>query len=107
MDKALTLLGFARKAGKLSCGMEAVKEAMNRKKARLALAAADISEKSKKEIRFFAEKNRVGFTELKRFDSKALSDAIGRRCSTVTINDSGFADAFLKAYDEGGNANDK
>ena len=101
------MLGFASKAGKLSCGMAAAQDAMQKKKACLALAASDISQKSKKEIRFFAEKNSVGFAELNRFDSQELSRSIGRKCGIVTINDSGFADAFMKAYDEGGIANDK
>ena len=40
-------------------------------------------------------------------DISAVSDAVGRRCGILTINDSGFADAFLKAYVEGGKANDE
>ncbi len=107
MDKVLTLLGFASKAGKLSYGMTAAQDALKGKKACLALAASDVSEKSKKEIRFFAQKNSVAFAQLHRVDSRELSGSIGRKCGIVTINDSGFADAFLKAYDEGGNANDK
>ena len=107
MAKVLTLLGFAAKAGKLSYGMAAAQDALNGKKAFLALAASDVSKKKKKEIRFFAQKNSVAFAELNRCDSRELSEAIGRKCGIVTINDSGFADAFLKAYDEGGNANDK
>ena len=101
------MLGFAQKAGKLSCGMEAAKEALNRKKAVLALSAFDVSEKSKKEIRFFAEKNSVEFLELHHLDTESLSASVGRKCGIVTINDDNFGNAFLEAYDKGGNANDK
>ena len=37
----------------------------------------------------------------------AVSDAVGRRCGILSVNDSGFAGALLKAYVEGGNANDE
>lgn len=106
-NKTLTLLGFAAKAGKLSFGMDAAAKSLKSGKAFLAVAAEDISEKSQKETAFFAGKNQVDFLVLKGFDIKTVSDAVGRRCGIVTINDSGFADAFLKAYAEGGNAYDE
>ena len=106
MNKMLSLLGFAAKAGKLSYGMQAAKEAMNAKTAVVAIAACDISEKSKKEVRFFAEKNSLRFLLPADVDIAAVSNAVGKKCGILTINDSGFAEAFLKAY-EGGNANDK
>ena len=68
---------------------------------------ADVSEKSRKEIGFFCEKHNVKLIVLEGFDILTVSDAVGRRCGILTINDSGFADAFLKAYVEGGKANDE
>ena len=47
------------------------------------------------------------FLRLEGLNIKTLSDAVGRRCGILSINDSGFADAFLKAYTRGGNANDE
>ncbi len=106
-NKMLTLLGFAAKAGKLSYGMDAAAGSLKAKKAYLAVAAGDVSQKSQKEIAFFAGKGNVQFLVLKGFNINAVSDAVGRRCGIITINDSGFADAFLKAYTEGGNAYDE
>lgn len=106
-NKMLTLLGFAAKAGKLSFGMDAAAGALKEKKAYLAAAAEDVSKKSQKEIAFFAGKSNVRFLVLKGFNINTVSDAVGRRCGIITINDSGFADAFLKAYTEGGNAYDE
>ena len=105
--KALTLLGFEATAGKLSFGMDAAVKTLKSGKAFLAVAAYDVSDKSRKEIAFFAQKYSVKFLVLERLDIKTVSDAVGRRCGILTINDSGFADAFLKAYVEGGNANDE
>ena len=106
-EKALTLLGFAAKAGKISCGMDAAVKTVKSGKAFLAVAAYDVSEKSRKEIAFFAQKYSVKFLVLERLDIKTVSDAVGRRCGIMSVNDSGFAGAFLKAYVEGGNANDE
>jgi len=80
-SKALTLLGFASKAGKLSFGAE---------------AAA-----------FFANKAGIGLITFNEYNMTAVSDAVGRRCGILSVNDSGFAGALLKAYVEGGNANDE
>ena len=105
--KALTLLGFAAKAGKLSFGMDVAVKTLKSGKAFLTVAAYDVSDKSRKEIAFFAQKYSVKFLVLERLDIKAVSDAVGRRCGIMSVNDSGFAGAFLKAYIEGGNANDE
>ncbi len=107
-DKALTLLGFAAKAGKLSYGMDAAKTALKQNKSRLILSAEDVSPKSQKEAAFFAEKNNTRFVVAARVDIFTLSKAVGRKCGIVSVNDSGFADALLKAViSEGVNANDK
>ena len=50
-DPALSLLGFAAKAGKLSFGTHATEFAVESGKARLVLVANDISEKSIKELK--------------------------------------------------------
>ena len=105
--KALTLLGFAAKAGKLSFGMDAAVKTLKSGKAFLTVAAYDVSDKSRKEIAFFAQKQSVKFLVLERLDIKTVSDAVGRRCGIMSVNHSGFAGAFLKAYIEGGNANDE
>lgn len=106
-NKALTLLGFAAKAGKLSCGMDAAITAVKSGSSGLVAVAEDISEKSKKEVKFFADKNSVRIQILNGVNIETVSAAVGRKCGILSINDSGFADAFLKAYVEGGNANDE
>ena len=106
-SKVTALLGFAAKAGKLSYGMDAAQKTVKSGKARLVTAACDVSPKSRKEAAFFAKKGAVEFLALEELDIKTLSDAVGRRCGILTINDSGFADAILKAYTRGGNANDE
>ncbi len=106
-NKSLTLLGFASKAGKLAYGMEASRTAIKTNKSRLIVVAYDVSQKSQKEIAFFAEKQNVRLIVANSFNITTVSDAVGRKCGIISINDSGFADAFLKAYAQGGNANDE
>lgn len=100
-DGTLTALGFARKAGKLSCGFCAASEAIKKKKSKLVVIACDISSKSEKEIRFAAANNvpvlRVSYS------IEQLSAAVGKQAGIFSINDDRFVQSFYK--NTGGNAN--
>lgn len=93
-DPVLSRLGFARKAGKLSLGFAASKEACLAGKAKLIAVAKDVSEKSEKEIRYFCR----GKIPVGRIDKTIdeMSAAIGARAGIVSVNDRGFADALKK-----------
>lgn len=93
-NKTLTLLGFASKAGKLSCGFDSVSAAIKQNKAQLVLCADDLSQKSLKEITFFADKNSVSVFTLKDINIETLSKAIGRKCGMVAVNENGFAQSL-------------
>ena len=97
INKILTLLGFASKAGKLSYGMDAAADAIKRGKSKLAVLSSEVSAKSQKEIRFHSEKNNIRVIVLENCDIKTLSDAVGRKCGILSVNDSSFADGILKA----------
>ncbi len=115
-NKILTLLGFASKAGKLSCGMDASIEALKKGKSKLCMVATDVSPKSLKEINFFAMKNNVRVIILDDCNINTLSAAIGRKCGILSVDDSSFADGIVgevkKNSDrtersiQGGNANE-
>ncbi len=95
-EKALSLLGFASKAGKLSFGSHATTFAIESGKAKLVLAAADISEKSVKELRFKADKQNIKVLILSGISTADLSKRVGKNCGIVAVNDGGFADAIMK-----------
>lgn len=107
--KVLSLLGFASKAGKIGCGFEATLWSVKTKKAKLVVISDEISEKSRKEILFFAGKGNIKTTVLNGTDIQTISNAVGKKCGIVCVNDKGFADAILEANEviEGGNADDK
>ncbi len=105
-DKFLTLLGFAAKAGKLSYGMSAVISAVKSGKSKLVFVCFDISPKSQKEITFQCNKKSVSTIVLGDYDIRSVSDAVGRNCGIISVNDSSFAGALAEQI-KGGNANDK
>lgn len=101
-NKIFSLLGFAAKSGNLSYGFEKSVEAMKNNKSQLILAAEDVSEKTKKEITFFAQKTNKRHIFPKGITIMSLTDALGKKCGVVSVNDKGFAQAIEEAYLEGG-----
>ena len=93
-NKTLTLLGFASKAGKLSYGMQKSCEALKNNKTRIIVCAEDISQKTLKEITFFACNKNVKTVTLN-VTVDDLSAAVGRKCGVISVNDDGFAQAIF------------
>ena len=95
-EKVLSLLGFASKAGKLSFGTHATTFSVESGKAKLVLAAADISEKSVKELKFKSAKQNIEVLILDGTCTADLSKRVGKNCGIVAVNDDGFASAIKK-----------
>ncbi len=105
-ENILALLGLSARAGKLSKGTHATEFAITSKRARLVLAAEDISEKTVKELRFKADKQNVPVKTLEGITAETLGQRVGKKCGIVAVNDEGFAKALLSKT-LGGNANDR
>ena len=91
-QKALSLLGLARRAGRLSVGHDAAVEAIVENKACLCLCCADASARLQREMRHncsYDRKTIPYFTTT--FSLAALSRAIGSKAAVVTVDDPGFA----------------
>lgn len=93
-EKALGLLGLARRAGVLEIGFDAACSALKSGKAALAVTASDISPKTAKECRFAA--GDAGRIQPLPFDKSALAAAIGahRPVGVAAVCDKGFAKAL-------------
>ena len=104
-NKALTLLGFASKAGKLDFGMSKAVEDIKKNKSKLIVTACDVSEKSKKEILFFAHNKSIKVVNFCNVTIEELSIAVGKKCGIISVNENGFADSIFNIL--GGYANDK
>ena len=103
-NKALTLLGFASKAGKLQFGSAKTLEDIKKNRSRLIVLACDLSEKSKKEIMFFAHNKNVPVITLEEVTIDTLSASVGKKCGIISVCDQGFADSISKIL--GGCAHD-
>lgn len=99
-NKILTLLGFASKAGKLSYGFDAVVASAKAGKSRLIAVSEEISDKNKKEMQFYSGKYKTHLIILRGMDIKTVSEAVGKKCGIISVNDQGFADAILKLVEE-------
>lgn len=100
-DKTLTLLGFASKSGNISAGADSVKEMLKKHKAKLVIIAKDISDKSRKEVKYFASLSNTPVMDAE-YDIATLSHATGKKGGIISVNEIGFANAI-----RGGNANGK
>lgn len=94
-NKILTLLGFARKAGRLAVGTMACEQSIVRKKAKIVLIASDISDKSRKEIKFQCEKHGTKAADLD-FTIDDITRAIGTKAGIIAVQDDGFAGAIAE-----------
>lgn len=90
--KALSLLGIARRAGKLSTGHDAAVSSIVKNSAKLCIVSSDASDRLKKEFSHsctFGGKNiPVIFAN---FTATELSAAIGIKAAVITVDDEGFA----------------
>ena len=93
--KLLNLLSMSRKAGKAALGFDPMREALSAGKAAGVFIAEDISPKTEKEVRFFADKNSVSVVRLP-LTQDELYFGIGKKVGVVTLCDKGFADRAVQ-----------
>lgn len=89
MNKILSLMGLARRAGKLQCGFDAAIEAIKSGNAKGAAAAADISDKTFSNLKFEADRHKIAAIRIDE-TTEAVSQAIGKKAGVIAICDEGF-----------------
>lgn len=95
MNKTLSAIGLSKRAGKLVTGFEAVCEGLSEKGFCGVILACDISEKTEKEICFFAGKYNRSVVKADFTMDEALS-VVGKRSGVFLINDEGLFKAAVK-----------
>ena len=94
-DAALSMLGLARRAHRLSLGFDSVCDSVRNGEAQLVLTASDLSEGTLKKLLRCTEG--CGIEHLAApYDACRLGAAIGRSVRVISVNDSGFADKIKK-----------
>lgn len=98
MDKVLSYLGLAKKAGKLAAGEFLTEKSIYEKKAFLVIVATDASDNTKKK---FSDKCSYRNVPLVFYQTKEeLGAATGKAIrASMAVNDEGFAKAILKILD--------
>ena len=100
-DKAVGLLGLARKAGKLQTGEETVGAMLAEKHARLTVLACDAGEAVVRKVHSLAAGSRQQILQIP-YDKLTLGAALGRPIvSVAAFADVSLALAFVKALPEG------
>lgn len=95
-EKITQDITLAKRAGKLIMGFDVVKEAMKTKTCKLLLLSEDVSEKTRKEVLFLANKYEMEIV----FIDLTLDELwylVGKRVGVMCLNDDGFANK-IKGY---------
>ena len=101
-NKMLSLLGIARRAGRLSLGHDAVIQSIVENRAKLCICAEDASQRLQNEVAHacgFDNKN-IPFC-VPECSAEQLSKAVGQKVSVLSVDDEGFAAAITKTTEEG------
>lgn len=97
-NKILSLMGLCRRAGRMTIGNDSVIDSINRRTARLVIIADDVSERTKKGIVRAAAENNVKVISINE-NKDEISDAVGKFCAVLSIEDSGFAKKLIQLAD--------
>ena len=91
MNNALSTLGLCRRAGKLVCGFDAVDAELKKNNTAVCgvVVAKDLSEKSKKEVRFICARKDIEVTELAATMDE-IKAATGKRTGILAVLDQGL-----------------
>lgn len=98
-DKFLSLLGMARRSGRVSLGHDAVINSIVRSRAKLCVMSKEASERLQREIKHactYENKNiPVIVTD---YSLMELSSAVGSKAAVISVDDEGFAKALISKY---------
>lgn len=94
MNKIYSMLGIARKGGKLSIGFDATCLDIRNNKSKLVLIAKNASEKTNNNIQFECDKYDVKFIEFG--EKELIGRCLGKKVvSVLSINDENIVDYIL------------
>lgn len=96
MDKALNLIGLMKKANRISVTEAQSREDIKSGKSKLVLIASDCSEISSRKIHNLANDYGIRCMDSGYTKYELASAAGSGLCSVLSVNDSGFAEAWLK-----------
>lgn len=101
LDRILSLLGIARRAGRLSLGHDASIDAIVKNRAKLCILSSDASERLRNEMSHACSYGSKSIPLITlECDMAALSAAVGSKAAVLTVDDEGFAKKTSALYSE-------
>ncbi len=101
MKEIMGFLGICRKAGKLLCGHDVVKESIISSDAQLVILSSDASERLEREMRHACTYNGKNIPVLRTdFKMEDFYANVGRKSAVFSITDTGFATKLLQKFGE-------
>ncbi|MBR4287023.1 MAG: ribosomal L7Ae/L30e/S12e/Gadd45 family protein [Clostridia bacterium] len=98
---AMGFLGICRKAGKLLCGHDVVKESIISSQAQLIMLSSDAAERLEREMRHACTYNGKNIPVLRTaFTMDDFGAAIGKKAAVFSVTDTGFATNILHKFGE-------
>lgn len=96
MTSVLSNIGLCRRAGKLVLGFDSVKESIQNDKAFAVFVTSDISPKTKKEVKFIAEKKSVKVYDLPAKISD-IQSLLHKGVAVMAVDDKGLCEMIIKS----------
>lgn len=97
----LGFLGLCRKAGKLACGHDAVKETINKSTAQFVFLASDASERLEREIAYACNYNGKNIPVMRtQLSMTDFAVGIGKGSAVFSVTDTGFANKLQQKFGE-------
>ena len=94
-------LGICRKAGKLLCGHDVVKESIISSQAQLVFLASDASERLEREMRHACTYNGKNIPVLRTsVNMEDFGVGVGRKSAVFSVTDTGFANKIIQKFGE-------
>lgn len=105
-DKTLSMLGLARRAGKLSMGHDMALQALLKNKAKLILFCSDVSPRLINELNTTVEKHKINTAVVKTsYTMDEIYFSVGYRAGVMTVNDENFSKRIIELLKQEANAN--
>ncbi len=97
----LNFLGICRKAQRLCCGHDAVKESLQGSKARLVFLSSDASQRLEKEMNYLCTKGKEPVPLVRTdFTMAEFQTGIGKSSAVFSVTDRGFAAKIQEKFGE-------
>jgi len=93
----LQSLGICKRAGKLFFGFETTKTAMQKGQVEIIFLAADLSEKTNKEMHFLASQFDVELLQTD-YSMQELGSSIGKKTGIIAVSDLGLAQMVKQKF---------